>query len=68
MVCRVYRILDGSAEAENVIYRDEDPESGFVVTPDLFVPSPSPFPPPSLIPRTIVNGIKRPSNQSISSS
>lgn len=34
---RVYNILEGKAEAENVIYRDEDPESGFVVTPDLFV-------------------------------
>ncbi|ORY87410.1 HIT-like domain-containing protein [Leucosporidium creatinivorum] len=31
----VYNILDGTSEAENVILRDEDPESGFVLTPDL---------------------------------
>ncbi|KAI5477564.1 scavenger mRNA-decapping enzyme DcpS [Pseudohyphozyma bogoriensis] len=31
----VYQILDGVSEAENVIYRDEDPETGFVLTPDL---------------------------------
>ncbi|BGP25295.1 scavenger mRNA-decapping enzyme DcpS [Rhodotorula toruloides] len=31
----VYNILDGAAEAENVLYRDEDPETGFVLTPDL---------------------------------
>lgn len=31
----VYNILDGTAEAENVLYRDDDPEQGFVLTPDL---------------------------------
>lgn len=31
----VYNILEGTSEAENVIHRDEDPESGFVLTPDL---------------------------------
>ncbi|KAM0748509.1 scavenger mRNA decapping enzyme [Meredithblackwellia eburnea MCA 4105] len=31
----VYNILDGLAEAENVLFRDDDPESGFVLTPDL---------------------------------
>jgi len=31
----VYNILDGSAESENVLYRDDDPETGFVLTPDL---------------------------------
>ncbi|KAK4057250.1 hypothetical protein OIO90_001747 [Microbotryomycetes sp. JL221] len=31
----VYNILDGTKEADNVILRDEDPESGFVLTPDL---------------------------------
>ncbi|GAA6048423.1 hypothetical protein JCM3770_003751 [Rhodotorula araucariae] len=31
----VYNILDGTAEAENVLYRDDDPETGFVLTPDL---------------------------------
>lgn len=31
----VYNILEGKSEAENVIHRDEDPETGFVLTPDL---------------------------------
>ncbi|GAA5923894.1 hypothetical protein JCM3775_005541 [Rhodotorula graminis] len=31
----VYNILDGVAEADNVLYRDDDPETGFVLTPDL---------------------------------
>ncbi|BGP16946.1 hypothetical protein JCM10213_007391 [Rhodosporidiobolus nylandii] len=31
----VYNILNGTAEAENVLYRDDDPENGFVLTPDL---------------------------------
>ncbi|KAM0789298.1 hypothetical protein ACM66B_000138 [Microbotryomycetes sp. NB124-2] len=31
----VHNILNGTSEAENVILRDEDPESGFVLTPDL---------------------------------
>ncbi|POY75607.1 hypothetical protein BMF94_1229 [Rhodotorula taiwanensis] len=31
----VYNILDGTAEAENVLFRDDDPETGFVLTPDL---------------------------------
>ncbi|GAA5934726.1 uncharacterized protein JCM15063_003052 [Sporobolomyces koalae] len=31
----VYGILDGTAEAENVLYRDDDPKTGFVLTPDL---------------------------------
>lgn len=34
---RVYRILDGTAEAESVVYRDNDPDSGFIMTPDLYV-------------------------------
>lgn len=33
----VYNILDGTAEAENVLHRDDDPETGFVLTPDLCV-------------------------------
>lgn len=33
----VYNILDGTAEAENVIHRNDDPETGFVLTPDLYV-------------------------------
>ncbi|GAA5911900.1 hypothetical protein JCM5296_006639 [Sporobolomyces johnsonii] len=31
----VYNILEGMAEAENVLLRDDDPETGFVLTPDL---------------------------------
>lgn len=31
----VYNILDGKSEAENVIFRDDDPDTGFVLTPDL---------------------------------
>ncbi|GJN91129.1 hypothetical protein Rhopal_004147-T1 [Rhodotorula paludigena] len=31
----VYNILDGTAEAENVLHRDDDVETGFVLTPDL---------------------------------
>ncbi|GAA5871289.1 hypothetical protein JCM16303_000706 [Sporobolomyces ruberrimus] len=31
----VYGILEGTAEAENVLYRDDDPQTGFVLTPDL---------------------------------
>ncbi|GAA5826532.1 hypothetical protein JCM11251_002413 [Rhodosporidiobolus azoricus] len=31
----VYNILDGTAEAENVLFRDDDLETGFVLTPDL---------------------------------
>ncbi|GAA6059489.1 hypothetical protein JCM10212_002232 [Sporobolomyces blumeae] len=31
----VYNILDGTAEADNVLYRDDDPRDGFVLTPDL---------------------------------
>ncbi|GAA5854071.1 hypothetical protein JCM8547_008214 [Rhodosporidiobolus lusitaniae] len=31
----VYNILEGMAEAENVLFRDDDPETGFVLTPDL---------------------------------
>ncbi|SGY13777.1 BQ5605_C010g05973 [Microbotryum silenes-dioicae] len=31
----VYNILNGTSEAEHVILRDEDPETGFVLTPDL---------------------------------
>ncbi|GAA5967111.1 hypothetical protein JCM8115_000926 [Rhodotorula mucilaginosa] len=31
----VYNILDGTAEAENVLHRDDNPETGFVLTPDL---------------------------------
>ena len=34
---RVYNILDGLAETENILHRDIDPETGFVLTPDLFV-------------------------------
>jgi m7GpppX diphosphatase len=32
---RVYNILAGEKEAERVLYRDEDPEQGFVLLPDL---------------------------------
>ncbi|GAA5977140.1 hypothetical protein JCM5350_003232 [Sporobolomyces pararoseus] len=31
----VYGILEGTAEAENVRFRDNDPKTGFVLTPDL---------------------------------
>ncbi|SCV69829.1 BQ2448_1223 [Microbotryum intermedium] len=31
----VYNILDGISEAEHVILRDDDPDTGFVLTPDL---------------------------------
>lgn len=31
----VNNILDGSAEADRVIYHDHDPESGFVILPDM---------------------------------
>lgn len=31
----LYRILDGEAEVENVLYRDDNLETGFVLTPDL---------------------------------
>ncbi|GAA5910478.1 uncharacterized protein JCM6883_003021 [Sporobolomyces salmoneus] len=31
----VYGILEGTAEAENVLFRDDDPKNGFVLTPDL---------------------------------
>ncbi|CEQ42269.1 SPOSA6832_04088 [Sporobolomyces salmonicolor] len=31
----VYNILEGTAEAENVLLRDDDPQTGFVLTPDL---------------------------------
>ncbi|KAK4051330.1 hypothetical protein OIV83_002814 [Microbotryomycetes sp. JL201] len=31
----VYNILNGTSEAENVLLRDDDSESGFVLTPDL---------------------------------
>ncbi|GAA5971218.1 hypothetical protein JCM11641_004191 [Rhodosporidiobolus odoratus] len=31
----VYNILEGTAEAENVLFRDDDPETGFALTPDL---------------------------------
>lgn len=36
----VYNILDGTAEAENVLHRDDDVETGFVLTPDLCVYAP----------------------------
>lgn len=32
---RVYQILGGLKEAERVIFRDEDPENGFIILPDL---------------------------------
>ncbi|KAI3628565.1 hypothetical protein CBS14141_000268 [Malassezia furfur] len=31
----VRNILDGVSESESVLYRDDDPKSGFVLTPDL---------------------------------
>ncbi|GAA5833787.1 hypothetical protein JCM5353_003316 [Sporobolomyces roseus] len=31
----VYQIIEGTAEAENVLYRDDHPQNGFVLTPDL---------------------------------
>jgi hypothetical protein len=32
---RVYNILDGIKEAERVVHLDKDPETGFVLVPDL---------------------------------
>jgi hypothetical protein len=32
---RVYNILDGVKEAERVVHLDKDPETGFVLVPDL---------------------------------
>jgi len=31
----VYNILDGKSERESVLYRDDDPKSGFIILPDL---------------------------------
>jgi m7GpppX diphosphatase len=31
----VYNILDGKAESDRVLYNDLDPESGFMLLPDL---------------------------------
>ena len=31
----VYNILDGTAESERVIFSDPDPETGFILVPDL---------------------------------
>ena len=32
---RVYNILDGIKETERVVHLDKDPETGFVLVPDL---------------------------------
>lgn len=32
---RVYNILDGLKEVERVVHVDKDPETGFVLVPDL---------------------------------
>ena len=32
---RVYNILDGLKEVERVVHVDNDPETGFVLVPDL---------------------------------
>jgi hypothetical protein len=32
---RVYNILDGVKEADRVVHLDKDPETGFVLVPDL---------------------------------
>lgn len=34
-VIRVYAILEGRKEVERVLYRDEDPDEGFLILPDL---------------------------------
>lgn len=34
-VGRVYNILDGLKEVERVVHVDKDPETGFVLVPDL---------------------------------
>lgn len=33
-MCRVYNILDGTATNEKILYRDDDPEQGFVLAAD----------------------------------
>ena len=34
---RVYNILSHKTESENIIYEDGDPETGFLILPDLCV-------------------------------
>jgi m7GpppX diphosphatase len=34
-ICRVYNILAGKKEAERVLYKDDDPDHGFMILPDL---------------------------------
>ena len=33
--CRVFNILDGKKEADKVLFKDDDKETGFVILPDL---------------------------------
>lgn len=35
IICRVYDILSGVAEADKVLYKDTDPEYGYVLLPDM---------------------------------
>lgn len=32
----VYNILEGLKERENVLFRDDDPDTGFIVLPDRY--------------------------------
>ena len=32
---RVFNILDGKKEADRILFRDDDPKTGFIVLPDL---------------------------------
>lgn len=33
----VYNILDGKTEQEEILFRDNDPQTGFILIPDLYV-------------------------------
>lgn len=35
LIHRVYNILSGEKEAERVLYKDDHPENGFLLLPDL---------------------------------
>lgn len=32
---RVFNILDGKKEADRILFRDDDPKTGFIILPDL---------------------------------
>jgi m7GpppX diphosphatase len=32
---RVFNILDGKKEADRILFRDDDPTTGFIILPDL---------------------------------